>query len=137
MHATSRAELVEYLGALRDRGDVMSMLFMTVRASNHGMIAGVAAGGLALDYLHGPSRSLIESIRFGIFCRSRKLRSVWETWGEEKVSRGFLGTNVESAADTIDACFGRMFGHRGPFAVDFRPFGWQPSNTSLERTREG
>ena len=125
MHAASRTELIDFLGALRDRSDRMSMLFMTVRTTNHGMIAGVVPNSLALDYVHGPSRSMIESIRFGLFCRSRKLRSTWETWGKEKVSRGFLGTDLERAADTIDACFNRMFGHSGPYAIDFRPFGWR------------
>lgn len=133
VHSESRAELVGYLSALRERGNDLSMLFMTVRTTNHGMIAGVVPGSLVLDLVHGPSRSLVASLRFSLFCRGRGLRSSWEAWGSEKVSRGFLGLDVASAADTIDACFERMFGDSGPYAVDFRAFGWKPADTSLEQ----
>jgi hypothetical protein len=130
VHSASKAELVGYLEALRERGDAMSMLFMTVRTTSHGMIAGVIPGrSLVLDYVHGPWRSLRDSIRFSLFCRSRKLQSTWETWGKEKVSRCLLGQDSENAADTIDACFDRMFDQRGPYAIDFRPFGWRSSNS--------
>jgi hypothetical protein len=126
------------LNHLREHGDTMSMLFMTVRTTSDGMVAGVVPGvSLVLDFLHGPRRGLINSFRFGRFCRGRRLRSSWETWGSEKVSRAFLGMNAELGAASIDECFAAMFGQRGAFAIDFRSFGWQLSNTSLERTREG
>ncbi len=138
MHSASKAELVAHLNRLREHGDTMSMLFMTVRTTSDGMVAGVIPGvSLVLDFAHGPRRGLIDSFRFSRFCRNLRLRSSWETWGKEKVSRAFLGMDAELGAASIDDCFAAMFGHRGAFAIDFRPFGWQPSNNKLQRTRGG
>jgi hypothetical protein len=114
----------------------MSMLFMTVRTTSCGLIAGVVQEGLVLDFAHGTWRGFFEPRRFRIFCEAHQLKLTKETWGREKVSRAYLGTDPTRAAKIIDACFDHMFNQRGPYAVDYRYVGWQPPNTSLERTRE-
>ena len=100
------------------------------------MIAGVVSESLVLDFAHGTWRGFFEPRRFRAYCRAHQLKLSKETWGREKVSRAYLGRDPTRAANLIDACFGHMFKKRGPFSVDYRYVGWQPSNTSLERTRE-
>jgi hypothetical protein len=135
VHSASRAELIENLGALLERGNSMSMLFMTVRSTSCGMIASVVPEELVLDIAHGTWRGFFEPRRFRNFCGTQQLKCSKETWGREKVSRAYLGRDPSRAAKIIDACFGHMFNQRGSFAIDFRYVGWQRSNTSLERTR--
>ena len=114
----------------------MSMLFMTVRTTSCAMIAGVVPDSVVLDFAHGTWRGFFEPRRFRVFCRVHQLKLSKETWGREKVSRALLGSDPTRAAGIIDACFGHMFNQRGQYAVDYRYVGWQPSNNSLERTRE-
>lgn len=77
LHSASKTELVENLRGLLERGDSMSMLFMTVRTTSYGLIAGVLPEELVLDFAHGKWRGFFEPSRFRTFCRRGVELSCW------------------------------------------------------------
>jgi hypothetical protein len=128
--------LKSYLQELKAHGGSGDMLLMTVSTTNDTLAANRTPSDLTVDYLHGQSSSLYSSLRFKLLFRQKGFRTSLERWGRERVSRAHVGLDVDRAADLFDFVFGRMFGHFGPYALQFRPFGWTPSNNSLERSRD-
>ena len=121
---------------------------MTVATTSDGMVAGVVDGKLSLDYVRAGWLDFFRSKSFLNFCAKNRLTVDKVDWGRERVYRASLGKDIQGAADMVDRCFAEVFGHGGPFRIEFRPFGWTPtaqespevgevasSNNSLERPR--
>ena len=128
MNSSARSELIRELEHLLEHGTSMSMLVMTVRNTSNGLLAGVNGDVLSLDYVIAGWLDLSRTQRFKSFCRQRGFVIQRVRWGKERVVRAAIGKNVAQAADAIDACFSAVFGESGPFGLELRGFGWQPSN---------
>lgn len=110
----------------------MSMLIMTVRNTSNGLIAGIVGDVFSLDYPRAGWLDIFRTRSFESFCKQHGFSTRREKWGNERVIRAAIGSRAEDAADTIDACFSAVYGESGPFSLELRGFGWQPSNNSLE-----
>lgn len=128
MNSSARSDLIRELEHLLEHGTSMSMLVMTVRNTSNGLIAGLDGEALSLDYVIAGWLDFPRTRRFKSFCSQRGLLTQRVRWGKERVVRAAIGKNVEQAADAIDACFSAVFDESGPFGLDLRGFGWQPSN---------
>lgn len=132
MNSSARSALVRELEHLRQHGTSMSMLVMTVRNTSNGLLAGVDADILSLDYPIAGWLDFTRTRSFRSFCSQRDFPTQKVKWGKERVIRAAIGSNVAQAVDAIDACFLAVYGESGAFGLELRGFGWQPSNNSLE-----
>lgn len=132
MNGAARTELIGKLEHLKEHGDRMSMLVITVRSTSNGLLAGITAEGLSLDYPKAGWLDFVRSNRFTSFCKSQGFAMQRVMWGKERVIRANIGSDLSRAADAIDACFNAVYNETGPFSLEFRGFGWQPSNNSFE-----
>ena len=107
----------------------MSMVVMTVRGTHDGLLAGINNKGFSLDYPHGGWLDFVRIHRFTTFCRTSGLSLRTERWGKERVSRAAIGSIAVDALEIIDRCFAAIYYHSGPFDLDLRGFGWQPSSS--------
>jgi len=135
MNSAARSDLTEHLEHLKEHGNSMSMLFITVRNTSNGLLAGITDEGLSLDYAKAGWMDLSRTSRFKSFCKSRgfALRSV--KWGKNRVFRANIGLDVGRAVNVIDECFNVVYGEAGSFGLELRGFGWQPSDDALKATR--
>ena len=128
MNSNARHELIRELTHLQSHGTRMSMLVMTVRTTANGLLAGIEGDVFSLDYPKAGWLDFIRAGRFESFCKERRLLTHRERWGRERVIRAAIGSNPVTAAETIDACFCAVYGESGPFGLELRGFGWQPSS---------
>jgi hypothetical protein len=127
MHPTSREVLAGHLRDLQDHGTTMNILFMTVRTTSDGLLAGIADSIFKLDYPRAGLLDFRRTNRFVSFCKARGLPLSKQRWGKERIYRASIGTDIDQALELIDECFDWVYDHKGPFAADFRPFGWSPA----------
>jgi hypothetical protein len=132
MNNAARIDLIGQIEHLREHGDRMSMLVVTVRNTSNGLLVGIRNGQISLDYPKAGWLDVARARKFRSFCKASGFATRRETWGKERVLRANIGVDASRAADTIDACFSAVYGESGPFGLDLRGFGWQPSNNSLE-----
>lgn len=132
MNSTARSELIVQLDHLLEHGDSMSMLVINVRNTSNGILAGLKDGEISLDYPKTGWLDIVRTRRFKAFCRDRGYNTQSVSWGKERIVRANIGTDSSRAADTIEACIGAVYGETGPFGLELRGFGWQPSNYSFE-----
>lgn len=128
MNSTARSELIAQLDHLLNHGDSMSMLVITVRNTSNGILAGLRNDSISLDYPKAGWLDIVRTRRFKTFCKSRGFEMQRARWGKERVIRANIGSDSGRAADTVDACFNVVYDESGPFALELRGFGWQPSN---------
>ena len=133
MNESARGDLIGELEHMQQHGSSMSMLVMTVRNTSNGLLAGVADNAFTLDYPTAGWLDFLRARRFRSFCKRRGFVTRREQWGSERVIRASIGSGSAEAAETIDACFAAVYGETGPFGLELRGFGWQPSNNSSER----
>jgi len=108
MNSAARSELIKQLEHLKENGDRMSMLVMTVRNTSNGLLAGITDEGLSLDYPKAGWLDFARSNRFKSFCKSHGFAIKRIKWGKERVIRANIGTDIGRAADAIDACFNAL-----------------------------
>ena len=128
MHPSSKVQLSEQLKHMQELGTTMSMLFMTVRTTRDGMLAGVVERELKLDYPRAGFMDFARAGRFLTFCKRNNLNVTKERWGRERVFRASIGFGISKAVELISQCFHEVYGHSGPFALDLQGYGWQPLN---------
>ncbi len=137
MHPSSRDELVENLTHLREHGNNVTLLFVTVQTTSDGLIAGVdEKGSLQLHYPQGGLFDFRRVRSFLSFCRSSGLSWRKQRWGKERMYSTDLGYDPDRGAELFDCCFATVYGHSGSYAVKFMGIGWQPSNNSFKPTPE-
>jgi hypothetical protein len=129
MNNAARTDLLRELEHIQQHGDHMSMLVITVRGTCDGLMAGIKEREFSLDYPHAGWLDFVRVHRFATFCRTRGLSLRTERWGKERVSRAAIGSIAVDAVEIIDRCFAAVYHHSGPFDLDLRGFGWQPSSS--------
>lgn len=77
---------------------------------------------------HAGRLDFVRAHRFATFGRAIRLSLRTEKWGKERVSRSAIGSIAVDAVELIDRCFAAVYRHSGPFDLDLRSFGWQPSS---------
>lgn len=111
---------------MQEHGNTMSMLFMTVKTTTDGMLAGVVDRELKLDYPRAGFWDFARSSRFLAFCHRTNLLVTKECWGKERVYRASIGSDIPKAIEIIPECFEEVYGHSGSFALKLQGYGWQP-----------
>jgi hypothetical protein len=102
------------------------MLYITVRTTSDGLIAGVGDGRqIVMQYPRAGIFDFVRTRLFARFCSAKGLECIQLKWGRERILSAPLGSDPASAADVIDECIGAVFAHDGPFAVDLNGFDWK------------
>lgn len=127
MNPIARSELIGAPEHMQRHGNTLSMLVMTVRNTSNGLIAGISEVVFSLDYPRAGWLDFARTRKFASFCKQRGFLTRKEKWGRERVIRAAIGANAVDAAESIDACFAAVYDERGPFGLELRGFGWQPS----------
>jgi hypothetical protein len=122
---------------MQQHGGQMLMLVMTVRGTSDGLLAGIKGKVFSLDYPHAGWLDFLRAHGFASFCKSKGFQLRNETWGKERVSRAAIGSVVADAIQTIDECFSAVYDQSGPFGLDLRGIGWQPSPESSRHEDHG
>jgi len=134
MHPISFDELVEKLTQMREFGNSTMMLFVTVRTTSDGLLAGLNEGrALELQYPRAGIFDFVRVLRFVRFCRRKGLSWQKYRWGRERVYAADVGYDPARAANLFDSCFGSIFGHYGPFAVRLHGIGLLVPGSSFRR----
>ena len=127
MDDTSRAQLSEHLEALRDRRNILSMLFMRPKGTSRGFIGEVREHVLWLVLPHVTWRELRRPWRFWRCGMSRGWAMRLERMGPRPASRLRLGRDIAKAVDHVDACYDALYGTRGWYELEFMSMGWHPN----------
>jgi hypothetical protein len=124
VHVETIAELAEALERLLKHGDGASMLVVTVATTSDGMICTLDEGSISLNFLSAGWLSRANRL-FKRFGRGLGGEVSSAKWGKNNVLRLRLGSDPKSAVSLIDQCFDKVWGHRGPYKLDVRGFGWK------------
>jgi hypothetical protein len=116
--------LLRDLDALRNCGrDRLDTLSLYPRTTRHILQVMASRGRLELVY---PANGVFDVVGISRFCGyalGNRLIPRFEWWGRFVAVRITLRGEIEAAVDQIDACFGHVFGLRGPFALEFHRMG--------------
>jgi hypothetical protein len=125
MNNSAREELIRELQYLQQHGTKLSMLFVTARGTSCGLVVGIYDGAFTLSYVRAGWLDFLGPKSFRSFCESRGLRAERERWGKERVMHTQTGADVSKAIDTIDGCFGAVYGISGEFGLLLNGYGWR------------